>query len=284
MKARSLRVYRARAAEQQTYHSNPIAKSAVAPRGPYALKILREQFSTNRAALARLRREAFVGRTIAHRHIVSILSVHVHQPPYYVVMPCLDGQTVATALAHGRMFSLPHVLWICAKRPNRSISYTTPAICTAISSPPTYFSRRACTSHSSISAARRIDEEPALDDRSPSASALVGTPAYLAPEIFAGHTPDVRSDLYSLGMTLFEMLAGRLPWPEIDLAALSALKRSGPNFSVRTFAPQVPPSVDRLVSRLTATHPMRRPHSARDIVQRLVELEIATLARYLEAG
>ena len=279
------RVYRARPAEQQPSHPSPFPKRESVGRGQYALKVLREQYNTNRAALRALRREAFVGQTIVHRHIVSILSVHVHRLPYFVVMPCLEGQTVATALARGRMFNLPHVLWIARQAAESlDVLHTSGYLHGDIKPANVFVSPRMHVTLIDFGCAHRIDEEPALDDRSHSASALVGTPAYLAPEVFAGHTPDVRSDLYSLGMTLFEMLAGRLPWPQIDLAALSALKRSGPNFSVRSFAPQVPSPVDRLVSRLTATQPMRRPHSAPMLCSALVELEIATLAHYLEAG
>ncbi len=45
----------------------------------------------NAPAIARLRREAMVGRCVANRHVISILTAHVHQPPYYVVMPWLEG-------------------------------------------------------------------------------------------------------------------------------------------------------------------------------------------------
>jgi serine/threonine-protein kinase len=97
----------------------------------------------------------------------------------------------------------------------------------------------------------------------------------------AGATPDTRSDLYSLGISLFEMLSGRLPWDSTEISEMIARKRSGPLASVRAFAPQVPSEVAHLIARLTASEPLRRPHTAREAVQSLVKLEIATLAERL---
>ena len=82
------RVYRARYADSADQQS-----------GAYAIKVLRQRWHDSPPAIARLRREAMVGRSMSDRHVISILTAHVHQPPYYVVMPCLEGQTVAAILA-----------------------------------------------------------------------------------------------------------------------------------------------------------------------------------------
>jgi serine/threonine-protein kinase len=92
---------------------------------------------------------------------------------------------------------------------------------------------------------------------------------------------DARSDLYSLGVTLFQMLAGRLPWDETDIAQLIARKRSGRLPSVRSFAPHVPTELGQLVAQLTAGEPLRRPLSAREVVASLMKYEIGTLAQHL---
>ncbi|HEY2759338.1 MAG TPA: hypothetical protein VGI75_01305, partial [Pirellulales bacterium] len=115
--------------------------------------------------------------------------------------------------------------------------------------------------------------EPTLAD-----DAISGSPYYLSPETFAGRPSDPRSDLYSLGMTLFEMLAGRLPEMGTNLAQLSEFKRGGRLPSVRGFAPQVPSEVSGYVRHLIANQPVRRPQHAKDVVQSLMRLEIATLS------
>ena len=112
---------------------------------------------------------------------------------------------------------------------------------------------------------------------------LTGTPAYLAPELFLGRAADPRSDLYSLGISLFEMLAGRLPADLVDLAALATFKRQGSMPNVRDFSPQVPREVADFVRQLTSREPLRRLQQAREVVQSLMRLEIATLRERLPA-
>ncbi len=87
---------------------------------------------------------------------------------------------------------------------------------------------------------------PSIEDR------LWGTPSYLAPEIFLGRVADGRSDLHSLGITLFEMLAGRLPPMPKEIGALARLKREAPLPDVRNYTPQLSEDVARFVKELTA--------------------------------
>src|ERR1043166_7375854 len=95
------RVYRAHYAETDDHGH-----------GQYAVKVLRQRWQQNPAAIARIRREAGVGRCVADRHVISVLTAHVHQPPYFVVMPCLEGPTVAALLSPQSKLRLPYALWI----------------------------------------------------------------------------------------------------------------------------------------------------------------------------
>jgi len=125
-----------------------------------------------------------------------------------------------------------------------------------------------------LSCARRWGEESILGEQ-----AISGTPLYMAPEIFAGRLADPRSDLYSLGVTLFEMLAGQLPPSSRDPSTIAEFKRHGILPGIRAYAPYVPSEVAQFVRLLTAREPLRRPQTARDAIQTLLRLEIATLAQ-----
>ena len=259
------RVYRAR------YADTPDQS-----RGAYAIKVLRQRWHDSAPALARLRREAIVGRCVAHRHVISILTGHVHQPPYYVVMPCLDGKPVLARLATQQKTNLSQALWIARQAAEALDALHTSGYLHGDVKPSNLFiSPAGHVTLIDLGCARRLDDDPALDDHT-----LAGTPAYLAPEVLAGLRADARSDLYSLGVTLFEMLCGRLPWVETDVAALVARKRAGTLPSVRAFAPQVPSDMAQLVIRLTAGEPLRRPLTAREVIGSLVKLEIGTLAQH----
>ncbi|HET7738470.1 MAG TPA: protein kinase, partial [Tepidiformaceae bacterium] len=94
------------------------------------------------------------------------------------------------------------------------------------------------------------------------ARALLGTIAYLAPEVMQGATPDARADVYSLGLTLYELLAGRLPFVGSSAAAIASQRLAAPAPPVRTFAAGVSGRTDALLSRAIAFLPGERYEDA----------------------
>src|SRR5262245_56881939 len=81
----------------QVYVARPADARSNTP-ARYAIKILRDRWHDNPVALARVRAEAMVGRCVAHRNVVSILTAHVHRPPHHLVMPLLPAPNVAILL------------------------------------------------------------------------------------------------------------------------------------------------------------------------------------------
>lgn len=96
---------------------------------------------------------------------------------------------------------------------------------------------------------------------------VLGTPKYLSPEQIEGTEPDARTDLYALGVVLFEMLTGRPPFTgATDMATAVQTLNSVPP-CVRDFQPGVPVALDDLVDRLLAKQPDDRPSSAGTVRQ-----------------
>jgi CRP-like cAMP-binding protein/tRNA A-37 threonylcarbamoyl transferase component Bud32 len=96
------------------------------------------------------------------------------------------------------------------------------------------------------------------------AGTTFGTPAFMSPEQAGGKELDARSDLYSVGAILFELLAGRLPFDETSAIALILRKLKEPAPTVAAVAPGVslPPALDAALASLLAIDPARRPASA----------------------
>ncbi|MDF3052815.1 MAG: protein kinase [Geminicoccaceae bacterium] len=98
----------------------------------------------------------------------------------------------------------------------------------------------------------------------------IGAPAYLSPEQLAGEVnADERSDLYSLGAILFEMLAGEPPFSGVNLATMLSRKLSQPAPSIRQFRESVPPDLESLVARCLARSPADRFLNAQELAEGL---------------
>lgn len=96
---------------------------------------------------------------------------------------------------------------------------------------------------------------------------MIGTPVYMAPEQLAGSVPTPASDVYALGATLFQLLAGRLPHEADTLGELLRRVAGEPAPELRTLQPGVPAPLAALVARLLAARPSDRPASGDELVQ-----------------
>jgi serine/threonine-protein kinase len=107
---------------------------------------------------------------------------------------------------------------------------------------------------------------------------LMGSPAYMAPELLAGAPADAATDLYALGVTLYELLTGRLPLAADPRSALGELLREVATRSpapLRSLRPELPPALEDLLARLLAKRAAQRPGSAAALAQELAALAAA---------
>lgn len=106
-----------------------------------------------------------------------------------------------------------------------------------------------------------------------SSGGMVGTPAYMAPEQGLGEPGDERSDLYSLGVILFQFLTGRLPFDAETPLAIVLKHVNEPVPSVRRLAPHVPEELERIVYKALAKDPDERYQSAAEMAEDLAMLD-----------
>jgi serine/threonine protein kinase len=217
----------------------------------YALKTLREDVPAMGIALAGLRRHSQTGSQLDSPHLAPVLVSHTHAPPYYLVMPLLEGMSLRRHLmAQDRATGLAESLWII---------------------------RQLATGLSHLHAAGWLDFGLARLRNGPeciSTGRWTGTLAYAAPETILSDQPlTPATDIYGLGIVLYELLTGTLPFahanPE-DLAAAHLVAIAPDIISLR---PEVSPRLARLIRKMLSKEALRRP-SADELIPWLAELEI----------
>ena len=259
----------------RVYFARP-ADSAPESPAAYVVKVLRKEWWRDAHAIEMQRRAAGVGRTVSHPNLLPVLSAGVEQPPFYLVSPRLAGRTLAAVLDEQRRLPLAVALWIA-----RQIAEALDALHTS-----------ARMIHADVKPANIIvgaGGHATLIDlgfaHTPaeachwSSRPVYGTLNYMAPEALTSSlSASPQSDAYSLGVTLYEMLAGGLPFVGRDAEQLVRQHREAQPECIRARRPETPKPVASLVHRLLAKEPMRRPESAAAVAAELVRLEIECFA------
>ncbi|MFH1923356.1 MAG: serine/threonine-protein kinase [Planctomycetota bacterium] len=261
----------------RVYRARPAGAGREQP-AAYAVKMLRAEWQREPRAIELLCREAFVGHRVSHSHLVAVLAAHVHRPPYFVVMPWLTGQTLAKRLSGNRLLDPPIALWV-----TRQVAEALGAVHTSgwmhgdVKPSNIFVAPDGHVTLLDLGFARRRDEVAWAADRY-----VTGTCNYIAPEMITSRLrPDIRSDVYSLGVVLFEMLAGRLPFAGNDLGEIATQHKEARPPDLRRLAPHLPTDVTRLVREMLAKDPLRRPQTPAELVAHLLRLEIASFAERL---
>lgn len=247
----------------------------------YAVKLLRSQFSRDALAIEALRREVEVASEVSHQHLVPILEAHLDGDEYYLVMPRLKGVSVGQIIAKVGHVSVRQSLWITRQVAEALYALHRHSWLHGDVKPENVMvSAEGHATLIDLGFALRKNEAMLTAQRT-----MRATLNYVAPETMtSAYDSDARTDIYSLGISLFEMLTGRLPFDGKTAAELIEAHRGQPIPDPRQFNPSIPDGVVRVLSRMTAKHPVRRPQDTRELVNELLPLEVAAMKSERMAG
>jgi serine/threonine protein kinase len=247
---------------------------------PCAVKVIREDWDDRPTAIKLLQREARACLAARHPHLVRLLDAHVTRPPYFLVMEMLDGEALRRRLRRDYKLDVATALWVTRQMAEALAALHRAGFVHADVKPDNI--RLVREGHAvllDLGFAHRPGENAALLRQ----GCILGTVKYLAPELCGEEPVDgPAGDLFSLGVTLFEMLTGQLPYPEGSVRQTFRRHEADPPADIRRYDSSLPTGVVALVNRLLARKPADRPRAAA-LVQQLIGLEIAALRRRVSA-
>ncbi len=224
-----------------------------------AIKILAPQFASDPSFVDRFRREAQAAARLNHPNIVNVYDTGVDGDTNYSVMEYVEGRTLAEYLATGGRLSPTKAAEIAEKVAEAlAAAHAQGVIHRDIKPANIMVTRDGRVKVMDFGIARLV----AGPDTVEQTAAVLGTAAYLSPEQAQGEAVDARSDLYSLGVVLYEILAGRPPFTGDSAMAVAYKHVQETPVPPSTLNPDVPPQLDAVVMRSLAKNPANRYQTA----------------------
>ncbi len=232
-----------------------------------AIKVLGEQYTREPRYVERFRREAGLAERLQHKNIVRILDHGIEEGLHFLVMEFVEGLTLDQIMERKGPLPLEEVL-----------SYASQA-CAGLEA-----AHRAGVVHRDIKPANlmvtpggtvkimdfgiaRLDSMVGLTQ----SGMFMGTPRYISPEMARGTGADIRSDLYALGLLLYEMLVGSPPFDGDNPWAVLRLQIEEQTPSVRQARPDVPEWLEAVIARATAKDASERFQSPAEMLAAIEE-------------
>ncbi|HZZ81991.1 MAG TPA: bifunctional serine/threonine-protein kinase/formylglycine-generating enzyme family protein [Gemmataceae bacterium] len=244
-----------------------------------ALKVMLPSIAKKAVARDRFLREARATAAIEHDHIVTIYHVsEPDEPVPYLAMQFLKGMTLEDWLKSGKTLNVPQIMRIGKEIAKALAAAHAQKLIHRDIKPSNIWLDAANKGRVKIldfGLARPTNEETHLTQE----GMILGSPAYMSPEQARGEDVDERCDLFSLGCVMYRLCAGRLPFGGKDAMSMLLEITSKEPASLILANPELPPTLADLVHRLLAKKPAERFASAREVVQRMQEIEREWVAR-----
>jgi serine/threonine-protein kinase len=229
-----------------------------------AVKLLHERFAQDAEFVERFRREASSAASLSHANIVSVYDRGEWGGTYYIAMEFLEGRSLDSVVREEAPLA-----------PERAIEITDQVLRAARFAHRRNVVHRDLKPHNVI-----IDDEGRVKvtdfgiaragaSEITQTGSIMGTARYLSPEQAQGQAVGARSDLYAVGIMLYELLTGTVPFEGDSVVAIALRHLSEPPRPPSTFVPTISPSLDAIVMRALEKDPERRFADADEFIAAL---------------
>jgi eukaryotic-like serine/threonine-protein kinase len=224
-----------------------------------AIKLLREDFSNDSTFRERFRQEAMAAANLYHPNIVTIHDFGLDNGRFFIVLELVHGPDLKSILVKKGRFTVDEALGLMVQA------------CAGIG-----YAHRAGLVHCDIKPHNILitpDKRLKVADfgiaralatirPDETTNVVWGSPQYFSPEQAAGKAPSPASDVYSLGVVMYEMITGRLPFIATTASELARLHREGTPTPARVINLDIPPALDQILLKVLSKEPSARYRTA----------------------
>ena len=225
-----------------------------------AVKMLKEEFSWDENFVNRFKMEAQAAARLAHPNIVNVFDVVDEQDCHYIIMELIEGITLKSYIAKKGRLEWKESIGIAIQMAQGiSAAHQQNIIHRDIKPQNIIISMDGKVKVADFGIARAVSSNT-KDGHA------IGSVHYISPEQARGDFVDARSDIYSLGITMFEMVTGRLPFDGENTVAVAIAQLENPITPPKECNPDIPESLEQIILKCTEKKPENRYSSAEAVI------------------
>lgn len=225
-----------------------------------AVKVLKQEFSDNANFVSKFRVEAQAAAGLSHPNIVNVYDVGDEKGMYYIVMEFVDGITLKKYIERKSRLTTREAVSIAIQVSlGLQAAHDNHVIHRDIKPQNIMISRDGKVKVTDFGIAKAATSNTITSN-------VMGSVHYTSPEQARGGYSDERSDIYSLGITMFEMLTGRVPFNGETTVAIAIKHIQQPMPSPREYVPDIPRSVEQIVLKCCEKSPDRRYQNMAELI------------------
>lgn len=228
-----------------------------------AVKVLKQEFSENANFVSKFRTEAQAAAGMMHPNIVNVYDVGEEEGIYYIVMELVEGITLKKYIEKKARLSIKETISIAIQvSMGIEAAHNNHIIHRDIKPQNIMISKDGKVKVTDFGIAKAVSSNTITSN-------VMGSVHYTSPEQARGGFSDEKSDIYSLGVTMFEMLTGRVPFNGETTVAIAIKHIQEPMPSPREYVAEIPISVEQIVFKCTQKSPDRRYQNMAELIEDL---------------
>lgn len=225
-----------------------------------AIKILKPEYSSDKSFVNKFRGEAQSAAGLSHPNIVNVYDVGDDSGLHYIVMELVEGITLKRFIEKKGKLEIKEAVGIAIQiAQGMEAAHNNNIIHRDIKPQNIIISREGKVKVTDFGIAKASNSNTITSN-------AMGSVHYLSPEQARGGYSDEKSDIYSLGVTIYEMLSGKVPFAGDNTVSVALLHIQGEAMPLRELDPEIPVSLDKIVQKCMQKRPERRYHSASELI------------------